>query len=123
MFCFEASLRARLLTTLAVSLAIVLLSGLFAVYQTKNILNQFSVEGEVYDAQERAIRDMEVDFTRQVQEWKDVLLRGNQHWQAFKLLEKEVQGHGQALLAGLEKSQAKSHLLQFLAAHEQMAKS
>jgi len=68
-------------------------------------------------------RVMQVDFKKQVQEWKDILLRGHtsadleKYTKNFRTMESATQSEGRALLAELADPQAKVLVSQFLAAH------
>jgi methyl-accepting chemotaxis protein len=78
--------------------------------------------------QDRA-RVMQVDFKKQVQEWKNLLLRGSvydefQKYQAsFKKEEASVRANAQALLNDVKDPQARKEIQNFLTAHEAMSKS
>lgn len=69
-------------------------------------------------------RIMQVNFKKQVQEWKDILLRGytpadlEKYTKNFHEREAATQADGKALLAELEDSPARDLVTQFLAAHE-----
>ncbi|XVJ70191.1 MAG: methyl-accepting chemotaxis protein [Rhizobacter sp.] len=73
------------------------------------------------------LSEMELEFKTQVQEWKNVLLRGKdpaaleKHWKAFEKNEKAVQTKTTALLETLGDSSAKEPLEQFKTAFEKMA--
>jgi methyl-accepting chemotaxis protein len=69
---------------------------------------------------------MEAEFKKQVQEWKDTLLRGQnpenlaKYWGAFEQREKAVYSQGEALVRQTLDPQARDIVTQFLAAHKTM---
>ncbi|HTQ95723.1 MAG TPA: MCP four helix bundle domain-containing protein, partial [Candidatus Acidoferrum sp.] len=71
-------------------------------------------------------RVIQVDFKKQVQEWKDILLRGyspedlGKYTRQFHSQETQVQQGAKSLVQTVQDSSARELLLQFLAAHETM---
>jgi methyl-accepting chemotaxis protein len=80
-------------------------------------------------SQQSAARVMQVTFKKQVQEWKDVLLRGSnpaalkQYGSAFQQRARDVDEQADALRASVTDPQALSLLDQFVRAHRQMGKT
>ena len=78
---------------------------------------------------ERAILSMAVDFEKQVQEWKNVLLRGadpeqlDKYWGKFTQSEASIQDAGESLLGRLENAAAIDRVTAFLDAHRSMGSS
>jgi len=77
--------------------------------------------------QDRA-RVMQVTFKKQVQEWKDTLLRGaaadmrSKYWNGFLADQQAVREQATSLLHDVQDSEARQFIQGFLAAHEQMGK-
>ncbi len=75
---------------------------------------------------ERRISAMVSGFKKQVQEWKNVLLRGAddeqraKYWGKFEKQEAALQQEGQALVDGMPETEARRLLGEFLAAHTEM---
>ncbi|RFP16987.1 methyl-accepting chemotaxis protein [Duganella sp. BJB488] len=89
-------------------------------------LNAFKTDVAAVNQQEREINAINIAFREQVQEWKNLLLRGKQpdkfqkHWSAFEKNEQDVAiavGH---LLDSLTEPEARGLLIQFAEAHRLM---
>ncbi|HWJ94642.1 MAG TPA: methyl-accepting chemotaxis protein, partial [Telluria sp.] len=78
---------------------------------------------------EQAVSSMLVEFKTQVQEWKNLLLRGkdpeqlDKYWKAFEKHDKAVNDAAQALEANLPESQARTLVQQFAQAHLAMGEA
>ena len=79
--------------------------------------------------QERSMLLMTVTFKGQVQEWKDVLLRGkdpaalDRYWGAFEKKEREIESLGAILLAQVKNEKSQRLIHDFLAAHKSMGEN
>ncbi|MBL3529159.1 MAG: methyl-accepting chemotaxis protein [gamma proteobacterium endosymbiont of Lamellibrachia anaximandri] len=75
---------------------------------------------------ERQMLIMQSDFKKQVQEWKNVLLRGSEkknfdkYWGKFEAREASIKAEGDRLMPRLENEAAKKLLRSFLSSHVQM---
>src|SRR6185312_487001 len=86
---------------------------------------------EVMASQQDAIRivTMEADFKKQVQEWKDTLLRGkapdalDKHWTNFRQREADVRVEGEALAHSVRDPLAGRSVTEFIAAHQTMGEA
>ncbi len=91
--------------------------------------DEFEQVSEFEIGQERAVLNMTIDFKKQVQEWKNVLLRGydpkqlEKYWGKFQKTEQAIQENGEALLEGLPNGEARDTLAEFLASHHAMGKA
>jgi methyl-accepting chemotaxis protein len=80
-------------------------------------------------AQQASARVMQVTFKKQVQEWKDTLLRGSdpdalqKYSAAFHARARDVQEQGSALRNSVTNAQARNMLEDFLQAHIKMSES
>jgi methyl-accepting chemotaxis protein/methyl-accepting chemotaxis protein-1 (serine sensor receptor) len=126
--------RFNLTWRIAIAVGIAILTGAAA---SGTLLWQLKSTSATYDAmldtdevqqQDRA-RVMQVAFKKQVQEWKDLLLRGHKY-EDFKKYEGQfhteevaVREMAQALLKGVNDPDAKKRIQEFIVAHEAMGKA
>jgi len=75
---------------------------------------------------EHAVNGMVIDFKKQVQEWKNVLLRGadtkqrDKYWGKFQQQEEAIQAAGVSLLEAMPASEARGQVEEFLRLHKDM---
>ena len=115
---------------LAFSLASLLLMGaaLIGLYQLNQALNTYQVTVHAHYDTERAVARMLNQFKVQVQEWKNVLLRGKDpkklelHWVAFQKNESAITGQASQLQAALSTldPEASALIQKFAQAHVTM---
>jgi methyl-accepting chemotaxis protein len=118
-----SSIQGRLLV--AVSAGVVLfmiISGIAITLLSSTITNYNQLIANSV-AHERAISSMNYHFKTQVQEWKNVLLRGKnpdklqQYWGQFEQLQRDIQAEGKTLGGELD-GESKRQVDAFLRAHE-----
>jgi methyl-accepting chemotaxis protein-1 (serine sensor receptor) len=120
------SIRLKLLLIAGMGTGLLLSAAFFGLWLSSNSLYFFEHDLLKSAADEREILIMQTDFKKQVQEWKDLLLRGtdpaalDKHWGNFETQERKVRERGQALQARLADTKARDLVEQFLKAHQTM---
>jgi methyl-accepting chemotaxis protein len=117
----------KLLAVWGVSIALVLTGALIGAAGMMDALDDYqtAIGGDL--AHERAIQSVETEFKLQVQEWKNVLLRGSEpealakYWGQFEATEKKVQQAVGELAKRVEEPAVRGHLEAFSKAHQEMA--
>ncbi len=113
----------------AAALLLMLCAALYGIYSLNQSLNTYATTVQTGNDGERASNDLEVAFKTQVQEWKNVLLRGkdpkalDKHWSAFIQVEREMAEKAKKLVAGLPAGEARSLVEEFAASHAAMGQS
>ena len=123
------SLFNKLLAIIVGGCALILIAGVFYFFQVNQGIQQYNqlINHEI--ATERAINQMSNEFKTQVQEWKNVLIRGSRpdqlerFWNSFQKQEALVQTMGHDLLNIMVQGPEKDLVQQFLQAHEAMGHS
>jgi methyl-accepting chemotaxis protein len=101
-------------------------AGLFGIYQLNRAVGTYATVVHVDYANNRAAAQMQIAFARQVQEWKDTLLRGKdpvlrqKHWSSFEEQERKVNVMASSLQSALQPGEARSLVDQFESAHLKM---
>jgi len=102
------------------------LSGLWLSWSAIQVFDQ-DVKARYQDR--ASVNQIQLQFKKQVQEWKDILLRGDdpaaldKYWTAFQNQEALVQKQGKDLLQNLQQPKARELVEKFLAAHQQMGQA
>ena len=113
------------------SLGIVLLGGTLS-YGYLTLSSSIDTYDQTLNRQvanERQMLAIESDFKKQVQEWKNVLLRGHdpadlrKYWGNFEKTEADVRNHVERLLPEVVNPRAKQLLTTFLDSHQSLAQS
>ena len=123
MFSFS-SIQGRLIFAVGAGVILFLIISGIAISLLSKTITDYNhlIAGSV--AQERSINEMNFKLKLQVQEWKNVLLRGknpaklNEYWGQFETLHRDIQQQGTALDKTLE-GESRDKVAEFLAAHEQ----
>ena len=103
--------------------------GLFGVLMMNSAASTYERLIEVDDAQARQASDALVAFKNQVQNGKDILLRGknpaqfDKYWSGFQKYEQAVQATTQRLAADLEPGEARAKMERFNLLHKNMGRS
>ncbi|GAA4422623.1 methyl-accepting chemotaxis protein [Acidovorax lacteus] len=111
------------------ALAVVVAAALFGIQRLHQALDTYETSVAHSVDHERRASAMLVDFKVQVQEWKNVLLRGKdtaqreRFWGAFQKQEKAVADAARHLLADLPAGPARDKVQQFLDAHTRMSEA
>lgn len=122
-------LRNKILAIVGISallMAIPVGLGFSSAYNNMIELNQI-FNNEI--AQERQVINMALDFKKQVQEWKNVLIRGkdpkqlDKYWEKFQKSEAKIQQAGKELINSLNNEQARKLISDFIAEHKKMGQS
>jgi methyl-accepting chemotaxis protein len=122
-------LRTKILGFFAISIACVLAAAGVGFWQFAVSLDAF--DRDVMTSQNNAIGvvTMEADFKKQVQEWKDTLLRGKKpdllekYWGNFQAREADVRREAEELSRSIPDAETAQLVVQFLAAHRSMGEA
>ncbi|KQY99380.1 hypothetical protein ASD45_00130 [Pseudolabrys sp. Root1462] len=120
-------LRAKLLTIFGATTLTLIGTAAFAFWSFSAALNQFEDTLGTTQTNAIAVVAMEADFKKQVQEWKDTLLRGKnpdalkKHWGNFQVLDKQVRQEADTLASSIADQDANALVKKFAAAHTVMS--
>ncbi|MAM89703.1 MAG: methyl-accepting chemotaxis protein [unclassified Hahellaceae] len=129
MHWLSRSLMNKLLAIVAASTAISLAAAFYNVSTANHAMGEIEtlIENDIEQARQAQIAL--ADFKTQVQEWKNVLLRGREdaarekYWSQFQAKEAEVRKGAQSLADTLPPSPARESAIAFLEAHDVMGKA
>jgi methyl-accepting chemotaxis protein-1 (serine sensor receptor) len=124
----ESAMKLSLKLPLAFTVALLLLfaAALFGISRLNQALDTYQTTVAQSFENERRASAMLNSFKVQVQEWKNVLLRGKdpaqltRYWAAFEKQEKAIKDEAQKLIAALPPGDGRERVSQFAQAHERM---
>ncbi|MEE4245209.1 MAG: methyl-accepting chemotaxis protein [Kangiellaceae bacterium] len=123
---FSSSLKRRILASIAIISLIITSVTLFLVKELSNGIDKYNALITESFSYERASAKLVVSFKIQVQEWKNVLLRGHndanrqKYWQRFQQKQSAIQSESKALLNKIRQSSAASKLQRFIDSHAEL---
>ena len=121
-----SSIRNKLLLITGTGTTLVLFSALYGFWGADQSLQRFQHLLQNDIVTERGTLELLSSFKKQVQEWKNVLLRGSdpkqleKYWGSFEKLESEVQKQSDEIINTAAESEARNKLIQFRDAHKTM---
>lgn len=116
----------KLPLTFVVTLALMLVAALYGVYSLNQSLSSYQTTVQIGNDNERAIAEVMSTFQTQVQEWKNVLLRGKdpkaqeKYWESFGAHERKVIEKTKKLTMTMPSGEGKELLDRFIQAHAKM---
>jgi methyl-accepting chemotaxis protein len=120
------SLARQLAFIVGLVIAIILLAAGVALSEVWGSVRTFRDQVSADYRSSQQVLTLQTDFKKQVQEWKDTLLRGydpamlEKHWGNFQQREQQVRESAQKLAGTVSDPKARELLQQFVAAHQKM---
>jgi methyl-accepting chemotaxis protein len=114
---------------LGVTLLIASAAGLFGVFQMNDVANTYRQLIAVDGAHARQVSNALIAFKNQVQNGKDILLRGkdprllDKYWSAFEKYERDSQAATEKLALELPPGDARAKIVRFNALHKEMGQA
>jgi methyl-accepting chemotaxis protein len=123
------SVQTRLLVIAGGCLLAVALAGVGSLFYLISVVNAVVAETSVLSQQRIEIIETNLNFKEQVQEWKNVLLRGKdpkqleKYWKSFQSKEAEVHKAAAKLAGEIKAAKPRELTAKFVASHETMGKA
>ncbi|BFM15828.1 methyl-accepting chemotaxis protein CtpH [Maricurvus nonylphenolicus] len=123
------SMQSRLLTIVIGGLLIMLAVSLASLIGLNGSINDYRTLMSQHVSAENQINDMNFNFKLQVQEWKNVLLRGHnddqlkKYWGKFQKQEEKIQAMGRDLLPQLDEGEKRNLVNTFINSHREMGQA
>jgi methyl-accepting chemotaxis protein-1 (serine sensor receptor) len=116
----------KLPLTFAVTIFLLISAALFGIYQLNQSINLYQTEVKQDTDYGRQVLETTVLFKTQVQEWKNVLLRGkdpaqlDKYWASFVKHEKDIDTHARAILVTMHQPEMRKLMETFIEQHATM---
>src|ERR1700761_951736 len=126
---FSLGIRGRILFLFGICTAVLLAAAAYGFWQYSASVDMFVHDVKASQANAIDVLVIETSFKKQVQEWKDTLLRGkkpealDKHWNAFQQREGDVRNAGERMKANVADPEAAQLIGQFVAAHKNMGEA
>lgn len=121
-----STLRTKILGAFFLALGVVIVGGGIGAYGLLNALDSYRSKVSRFNAAQADVLRIESHFKIQVQEWKNVLLRGKdpdklaKYWKGYEKEEASVSSEAISLHSELPAGKVKDLLSNFIAAHKQL---
>ncbi len=122
-------IRGRILMLFGLCIAVLLAAASYGFWQYSQSVLLFVTDVKASQANAVDVLTVETNFKKQVQEWKDTLLRGrkpealDKHWKAFEQRESDVRKTVERMKASVIDPDAAQLIVQFLTAHITMGEA
>jgi methyl-accepting chemotaxis protein len=122
-------IRGRILMLFGLCMAVLLAAAAYGFWQYSVSVHVFVTDVRASQANVVDVLTVETNFKKQVQEWKDTLLRGkkpealSKHWNAFQQREADVRKAVERMRLTVTDADASQLIAQFLAAHTTMGEA
>jgi methyl-accepting chemotaxis protein len=126
---FSLGIRGRILLLFGLCTAVLLSAAAYGFWQYAASVDVFVRDVRTSQANAVDVLTVETNFKKQVQEWKDTLLRGkkpealDKHWTAFQQREKDVRSAADRMRTSVSDPEAAQLIGQFHGAHEKMGEA